>query len=304
MSDTLPGMACLSRILFRILSRPSAPAPASPRRVRHRFRAATLAVLALTALTLSPHPAWGWGRMGHRLVASLAETELTPAARAEVSRLLEGEAEPTLAGVAAWADDLRSNDPGLGRRSSPWHYVNLGEEQCVYQAGRDCKGGNCVVGAIAAQAVVLGDKDRPLAERAEALKFVVHFVGDVHQPLHAGYASDKGGNSVQVSIGGKGTNLHSLWDGKLLDTAGLDEAAYLAHLRVLPVVVPLPAAVLPPDGANWAQQACTLAMQPGFYPAAAKLPADYATTWRPVAEEQLRRAGTQLALLLNALLDR
>lgn len=297
MSDTLPDMA-------RILSAPDSAAfrPVIARAATPRSPFLALAALAFTALTALPAPALAWGAMGHRLVAALAADELSSAASAEVAHLLEGEADPTLPGVATWADELRAQDPGLGRRSSPWHYVNLGEQQCTYDAGRDCKGGNCVVEAITAQAVALGDRARSRAERAQALKFLVHFVGDVHQPLHAGYAHDKGGNTVQVSIDGKGTNLHSLWDSKLLASAGLDEVAYLQHLRALPVAVPMPVAVLPPDGATWARQSCAIATQPGVYPPSAKLPEGYAATWRPVAEEQLRRAGTQLALLLNATL--
>lgn len=280
MSDTLPDMA-------RILSAPGT---------------LTLAALTLASLTALPAPALAWGAMGHRLVAALAADELSPAARTEVTRLLEGEADPTLPGISTWADDLREHDPDLGRRSSTWHYVNLGEEQCTYDVARDCKGGNCVVEAIAAQVSALGDRTRSRAERAQALKFVVHFVGDIHQPLHAGYAHDKGGNTVQVSIDGRGTNLHSLWDSKLLASAGLEEAAYLQHLRALPLAVPMPVNVLPPDSAGWARQSCAIATQPGVYPASTKLPEGYAATWRPVAEEQLRRAGTQLALLLNATL--
>ena len=149
---------------------------------------------------------------------------------------------------------------------------------------------------------ILADRRRSRPERAQALKFVVHFVGDVHQPLHAGYRHDKGGNTVQVSFAGRGTNLHSLWDSKLLAAASLDEAAYLEHLRALPMVVPVPERALPPDSASWARQSCGIATQPGFYPPSAKLPADYADTWRPVLEERLRRAGTELAWVLNAAL--
>lgn len=300
MSDTLPDMA-------RILSEPGTRA---------------LAALALTVLIFLPAPALAWSAMGHRLVAALADDELTDAARKEVADLLagedlesgtsanagkgalEGKAGMLLPAIATWADELRANDPGLGRRSSPWHYVNLGEHACQYEATRDCPRGNCVVAAITAQAAILADRTRDRAERAQALKFLVHFVGDVHQPLHAGYAQDKGGNTVQVRFNDRGTNLHSVWDGRLLESAGLDEGAYLARLRALPVVVPLPARTLPPASAEWAQQACTIATQPGLYPSGAKLPVDYADTWRPVAEEQLRRAGTQLALVLNAALAR
>lgn len=268
----------------------------------------TRALLALALLAAST-PALGWGVLGHRLVGALAQDELTPQAQAEVARLLEGEPEPTLAGVAAWADELRSNDPVLGKRSARWHYVNLGEHDCTYDAARDCAGGHCIVEAIRDQSAILADRAQPAEARRQALKFVVHFVGDAHQPLHAAFAHDKGGNDVQVRVPGddgkeRGSNLHSYWDSGLLRNAGLDEAAYLRRLRALPLAVALERDPLPPEAADWARHSCRIATGAGFYPAAAKLQTGYETTWRPVAEAQLRRAGTRLAALLNAALDR
>lgn len=249
-------------------------------------------------------PAAAWGPMGHRLVAALAADELSPAARQQVATLLAGETDPTLPGVAVWADDLRANDPDLGRRSSRWHYVNIAEQDCAYDADVACRGGNCVVEAIRDQTAILADPARTRAERAQALKFVVHFIGDVHQPMHAGYAHDKGGNTFQVSLNGKGSNLHSLWDSGLLNSSGLNEADYLQRLRSLPLAVPRNAGALPPDSASWAEASCRIALQPGIYPTDAKVGAAYVQDWRPVAEEQLRRGGSQLASVLNAALER
>ncbi|MFP7722246.1 S1/P1 nuclease [Lysobacter sp. A3-1-A15] len=264
-------------------------------------RFATRLVGALV-LCLFAMPALGWGPLGHRLVAALAWDDLDPAVRAEITALLAGEPVPTLPGIASWADDLRANDPDLGRRSAPWHYVNLGELGCRYDAPRACPGGDCVVEAIGEQAAILGDRARPAAERLQALKFVVHFVGDVHQPMHAGNAGDRGGNDVQVnwpdgSRDGKGGNLHSLWDSGLFNTARLDESQWLARLRSMELAVPLAAG---PE--RWAEQSCKVAMGPGAYPAKAKLGTDYLQAWRPVAEQQVRAGGSHLAMLLNATL--
>lgn len=247
-------------------------------------------------------PASAWGPLGHRLVARLAEDELTPQARAQIALLLAGEQHPTLAGVANWADDLRASDPDLGRRSARWHYVNLGEHGCRYQRERDCPGGDCVVEAIRAQAALLANRSRPLEERRRALKFVVHFVGDVHQPLHAGYAHDKGGNDFQTHYRGKGGNLHRVWDSGLLGSAGLDEDAWLRHLRAQPRPAREPAAAVPPS-ARWASQSCAIVTAPGFYPPQARLQDDYYAHYRPLAERQIRIAGRRLAQLLNTALD-
>ena len=257
-------------------------------------------VLAV-ALALLPLPAHAWGPLGHRLVALLAWDDMTPQARRQVEILLRGESDPTLAGIASWADDLRKHDPVLGRTSARWHFVNLGEHDCAYEQVRDCPGGNCVVEAIRTQAAILADPERTHAERLQALKFVVHFVGDVHQPLHAGHADDRGGNDYQVNWNGKGSNLHSLWDSGLLRSTGFDEDAWLARLRALPSP-PAEALVQPHSAPLWARESCLLVGSRDFYPPAHKVDPGYADDWLPVTGQQLRLAGERLAAVLNAAL--
>ena len=268
------------------------------------MRRFTLPVLCFALLCAVATPAFAWGRTGHRLVAALAWDDLSPGTRAAVAELLAGEADPTLPGIAVWADDLRANDPDLGRRTAKWHYVNIAEHDCAYDAARACPGGACVVEAIRNQAAILANRSRPRAQRAQALKFVVHFVGDVHQPLHAGFAHDKGGNRFQVNLGGRGGNLHSLWDSGLLDSSGLDDAAYLQRLRSVPLAVARTGRPLPADAAGWAEASCRLLREPGLYPASARISPAYLQAWRPVAETQLRRGGSRLATVLNAALGK
>ena len=161
--------------------------------------------------------------------------------RRRSSALLAGEPDPTLAGVATWADTLRNNDPERFKQTSRWHYVNTPPAPAPTQPARDCPDGNCVVGAIEQQRAILADRRQPLAARRDALKFLVHFVGDVHQPMHANNRADKGGNDFQVSLrtdlepeayarnryvnGVMGTNLHSVWDYYILgERSGLGPA--------------------------------------------------------------------------------
>src|SRR3546814_2801203 len=102
----------------------------------------------------------------HRLVGELAQRHLTPAADAEVARLLAGEKDPTLAGVAAWADTLRNEDPPRFKATSKWHYVNTAPDGgCRYVPARDCPDGNCVVGAIEKQLAILSDQGQPVEAR-------------------------------------------------------------------------------------------------------------------------------------------
>lgn len=228
------------------------------------------------------------------MVGELAAGELTPRARAEVAELLRDEPDPTLAGVATWADEIRENDPDLGKRSSRWHYVNLPDGTCDFVPERDCRNGDCAIGAITRQASILGDRTRPHAERAQALKFLVHFVGDVHQPLHIGLGSDRGGNQVQVNLDGRGLNLHSMWDRELLASSGLEQSAYVRQLATQRTDDIAQGGV-----ATWARESCEIRTRPGLYPPRPKIDSGYVREWRPTAERRVRVAAHRLAHLLN-----
>lgn len=260
--------------------------------------------LLASLLMLAPAPALAWSAQGHRLVADIADQRLTPQARQQVQALLAGEPDPTLAGVAAWADELRREDPILGKRSARWHFVNLGESSCHYVPGRDCPDGNCVIEALKTQTALLADHRQPLAARRQALKFVVHLVGDIHQPMHAGYARDRGGNDYQVQFDGRGSNLHAVWDSGLLRSRHLGDAQYLQRLLALPAPKPAPTTTLPPPAEQWAEASCRIATAAGTYPRGHVLQAaDYLDRERPIAEAQLRLAGERLGAVLNAALD-
>ncbi len=259
--------------------------------------------LALAATALLPASAFAWGAQGHRLVARIAEAHLDPAAKAEVDRLLATEPGDTLASIAPWADQLRAEDPDLGKRSAGWHYVNMAEDGCIYDPPRHCRDGDCVIEALKAQSARLADRSLSDAERLQALKFVVHLVGDMHQPMHAGYGHDKGGNTYQLQFNERGTNLHSLWDSGMFYALQLDDDQYLQRLQALPAPAGIVAPQLQDDAARWAEQSCSIATRKGVYPSGHKVDDAYADTWRPVAEAQLRLAGERLAALLNELLD-
>jgi len=253
-------------------------------------------------------PAFGWSKQGHQLVGELAEHDLTPAARAEVQRLLAGEPDPTLAGVSTWADEIRSDGNELGQRSRPWHYINFDRAGCGYVPARECPDGNCVIGAINAQRDILADRTQPLQSRREALKFVVHFVGDAHQPMHAGFRNDRGGNDFQLNYRGKGspkgegTNLHGVWDYWLVRSANLDNAGYAAKLRQTPLPAD-PATGSDNPAAEWTLESCRLITSDSIYPAKRRISDAYLDLHRPLAERRIRQAGARLAALINGALD-
>ena len=256
-----------------------------------------------------------WGPLGHSAVGALAERHLDPKAQAEVARLLAGESNPTLAGIANWADALRYSSPDTYKATSRWHYINAKGGGCAFDLARDCADGQCIVGAIETQRAILADPDQPIEKRREALKFVVHFVGDVHQPMHAGNRPDAGGNGYQISLttpiepeayarakyvnGVMGTNLHSVWDYYILASAGQDLDAFVSRLDALPwppFPQKSPYDVMP---LAWAGESCRLIDARALYPEQHKMDHGYLDAMRPLAEQRIRQAGWRLAQLLN-----
>jgi hypothetical protein len=262
---------------------------------------ALVTFLTIIAVLVAPL-ASAWGPSGHRIVAELAQKQLTPAARAEVERLLKPENERSLADVATWADDLR-NDPtreDLWKASRSLHYINFRSKTCVYVPPRDCAGGRCVVGALGKYVAILGDRHRPDAERLQALRFVVHFVGDVHQPMHASYRNDQGGNEFQLRMDGKGSNLHKVWDSGLLGTRNLPWKAYAQRLADDgPVMLPPPAPPLDNVYAQWAEESCRITRDDAVYPKGREITPAYIKANLPIADRRLREAGLRLAEVIN-----
>jgi hypothetical protein len=253
----------------------------------------TLCIAWLVAcLSTSAH---AWGPTGHRIVGELAEQQLTQGARAEVKRLLAVTHDQSLAEVATWADDLRDerSQRALWRTTSKLHFLNFSSSSCHYDPARDCAGGQCIVAAIDRYARVLGDRTRSYRDRAEALRFVVHFVADVHQPMHAGSRHDKGGNRYPLQWDGRGTNLHAIWDSPVLASRRLGWSAYAVALARSP----LPQATGTP--AHWAEESCRMTRDDGIYPRGHRIDQDYLVHMRPLAEQRVRSAAARLAALLN-----
>ncbi|MEO7431038.1 MAG: S1/P1 nuclease [Dokdonella sp.] len=257
-------------------------------------------MLLFALLLLSPNVARAWGPAAHRMVAQLAQDQLAPATRVDVKRLLAVTHDHQLADVATWADDLRHlrEERALWRSTAPSHFVNFASASCRYDAATECAGGRCIVAAIERNAHTLGDHSRTDAERAQALRFLVHYIGDVHQPLHAGYRKDKGGNAFQIRRKGRGTNLHAVWDSPVLASRhiGWQRQARLLAAR------PLPRASGGPR--QWAEESCRVSRDAGIYPHSHRLDDAYLVRMRPLAEERVRNAASRLAMVLNRELGR
>jgi hypothetical protein len=159
-----------------------------------------------------------WGFTGHRSIGRIAENNLSPKAKKTVQELL---GDQSLADVSTWADEVRSQPEY--RATASWHFLNvpLGLNHADFQKQVEGMQTANVFSALLKAEHELLYPGTSKEKKIEALKFIVHFVGDIHQPMHISRAEDKGGNTIQLNYEGKGTNLHSLWDSKMLDHQGL-----------------------------------------------------------------------------------
>lgn len=271
--------------------------PHTPGR-RPRTMPAPLLAAVLVFLVHTPSPARAWGGLGHRLVARVAERHLTDRARAGVRGLLDrGE---SIADASTYADDHKREILG----SAPWHYVNVPLDEEKYR-DEFCGAKGCVVGKIKEVADVLRDRSKPRKERQMALRFVIHLVGDVHQPLHVGDNRDRGGNDLQVQFFGEGSNLHRVWDFGLIEKAGRDEDAWLETLAALDTDENR-AKYRKGDAKSWADESLAAARKAYQVPGTdrrvrpgEKLGQEYFDANLPVARLRLYQAGVRLARVLN-----
>jgi hypothetical protein len=240
-----------------------------------------------------------WGAMGHRLVVEIAWDHLTPAARAAAVSLLGGQ---SLGDASSWADSIR----GSRRATGPLHYVNLPAGELAWHPERYCRNGDCVVGAVERYQAVLANRSAPPAERAEALRFVMHFVGDLHQPLHVGDRGDRGGNDVSVTWRDRKTNLHAVWDTDLLRAWAPSEGNYLRTLRRRVARMSPEQRKQAASGsiAGWAMDGNATSGEVAYHlPPGNVLGPEYLRSAGPVMDLAIINAGLRLARLLNQALD-
>jgi S1/P1 Nuclease len=282
--------------------------------MRFRWIIATAAILTIVDVV----PARAWGPEGHAMVADIAEAHLTTVAAADVAQLLALEGHHDLVEIASWADAIRPTR----KDTADWHFVDIPLTESSYDPDRDCAGGNCVVAKILDFTKILANPSVDPQARLEALKCVVHFVGDVHQPLHAENHGDRGGNDIHLTYYGKSTNLHSIWDGAIIEHAtGMQLGPHFSidSVAVAAQASKLDAAITGAQRQEWASrgmlnnlQATVIAWAIDSHAIAKNvayldLPAQRTDDWPdayqaqawPVVQVQLERAEVRLAEVLN-----
>ena len=256
---------------------------------------ACLWFLAVTGMTVSDHT-MAWGDTGHKVVGAVAWELLDPQAREQLTAITGGEAE-SLGELCYWPDVMRPS-PGFDR-FGPWHYVNFPRSAGTYDAQRDCQGGDCNPEAIKRNVQRLMTIELETFQRREAVAWVCHLVGDLHQPLHAGFAADRGANDVDVNYLGEQSNLHWLWDGLLISHHRPDWRHYSRQLLAR---TDWPSLRWNPESVSqWTAESRALTNSV-VYPEGSEITAAYAEDALKVIDRRLRQAGQRLAQVLNAAL--
>lgn len=241
-----------------------------------------------------------WGVTGHRTVAQIAENHLTPKAKQAIKDILGKE---TLPEVSTWADEIRGNPDN--KYTTPWHYINLPSDlnfEQFTQAIKTLPVDNAYKVILKCE-MDLANPQKSKQAKATALKFLVHIIGDVHQPMHVSHAEDKGGNDIQVTFNGYGTNLHSLWDSDLIEREGLTyQKMAVAYDNATPGQI-----------AKWQSDNLIIWFWESYqiaeilYKEAAENPKfnrEYYESHMPTVQNRILKGGIRLAGVLNGLFDK
>ena len=264
-------------------------------RTRKRRRTLLLVAAAILVVAL-PGPARAWGPLGHRVIARIAQQHLNPKARSRLAFYFGKDF--ALEDLALWADEIRKERS----ESGPWHYLDIAPEATSLVMERDCPDGNCIAWKtrefIGIARLAMRKKD----ELLEPIKYIIHFGGDLHQPLHLGHPQDRGGTDIPVELDGRSMNLHQAWDSGILKLAGESEAALAQRLsrRITPEFKRRWKKGLLRD---WSWETHLIAIRVAY----AALPSgspkvldeNYVRRAREVIDEQLAKGGVRLAELLN-----
>lgn len=234
---------------------------------------------------------WAFSDHGHKLVASAAWEQLTPYAKQNVERIL-GVGKSHFVKASVWADHIKSNDDF--NYLKPMHYVNLPKDARTYNKARDCKKNACVVEGIKSFSNMA--KSGSDAEKIIALRMIIHLIGDIHQPLHAGLYEDRGGNWYEIKYKNKSMSLHKFWDNQAVKR--FDKKLKTGTENILSN--PLKIELLSPE--QWAQESHGIVMDFIYQAEENKQLSDgYLKQIDAIMKEQLTKGAWRLAMWLNRL---
>jgi hypothetical protein len=245
-------------------------------------------------LIASKETATAWGPDGHRIICGIAERHLLPRTFEIIRKNFNIE---NLTLVANWADAVKKSP----RKPDVRHYTNIEEGIWTYDQTRDCPDKKCVTEKIREYEKILSNKRLFYFDRKDALKLLIHLVGDIHQPMHLGNLADRGGNEIAVIVNGEETNLHELWDSGLIFQEDDSLIQYAEKLDSRTTVEEI-SEWIKTYVEDWSNESRELSLKYGYsliVDEEGKLAEEYIVRGRLIVEEQLRRAGVRLAHILN-----
>ena len=234
-----------------------------------------------------------WGQIGHRITGKIAEQYLSDEAKAQIAALLPNE---TLAEASSYADEMRSNpDEFWQKTAGPFHYVTVPAGKHYHEVEAPEKGDS--VTALTQFRTTLLNENASVAEKQLALRFIVHIIGDLHQPLHAGNGTDRGGNDVKVRFFWEDSNLHRVWDSGLIDRRQLSYSEWSEWLG---------AKISEKDARDWSDTnpetwiTESTKIRDTIYPDDSnRMGWDYLYNHLPTATKRLQQASVRIAAYLN-----
>ncbi|HOB76596.1 MAG TPA: S1/P1 nuclease [Phycisphaerae bacterium] len=254
---------------------------------KSRFGLIVVVLFSMSALC------FGWGDTGHKAAAQIAAERLTPEARKAVRELL---GEQSMADVARWADEVRGES--RYKWSARLHTAKISPGFDTFDSKRDCPEKGCAVSAVGRFAAVLRDPSADKEQKVEALKFLIHFVGDVHQPVHVTGDGTKG-VTTEVDFFGEKVGYHKMWDSAIIDKGGKSWQQYAKELqkRITEQQVKEWSKL---DPALWATESYRINCRGvQAMPKDKRITQEYCDKFVPMLEERVCMAGVRLALLLN-----
>lgn len=257
------------------------------------------AILASLALYVYSPDSPAWRAEGHTAIGVLTIDQLQPVARHGLESIVGPLDEQAMRKACNWPDDIRETEEWAW--ASPRHYINIPRGEVVYLESRDCPDQLCNTEAIKESAKDLANRQAGKEQRWQAFAWLCHLVGDLHQPLHAGFADDRGGNDFEVVYKGEQMNLHTFWDHELIDLYAGSTRELVQLLRKSPETL---------TNSNWSAESVNnwtaeshKLVEQKVYPVSMKIDDAYTQQSWALVQQRIRTAASRLALIINSKLQ-
>ena len=256
-------------------------------------------ILAIWTLLIYSGTALAWGKDGHSAIGILAMTQLQADARHELGNIVNPQDEQAMVEACNWPDVIRETEEGAS--TGPQHYINIPRGDFDYLQSRDCPDGQCATEAIKHYARELANREIGKEQRWQAFAWLCHVVGDLHQPLHCGFADDRGANNFEIVVRGEQMNLHGFWDHELIDQY-VGDRHMLVGLLGKSRPVPGSSAWTEETVNDWTNESHELARFQ-VYPENTVIDEPYEQASWKLAQQRLNLAASRLAWIINTVLQ-